>query len=54
MTNSSYSYAIGFLESQRLWAYWLGLPVPPRLWKFHTSKPDEVRDPGANPHHREL
>ncbi|KAJ5183723.1 hypothetical protein N7492_001339 [Penicillium capsulatum] len=34
-------FTIGVSESQRLVAYWLGLAVPPRVWKFHTPDPNE-------------
>ncbi|KAL2854222.1 endoplasmic reticulum Oxidoreductin 1-domain-containing protein [Aspergillus pseudoustus] len=27
-------FEIGVLEMNRLWSYWLGLPVPPRAWKI--------------------
>ncbi|KAL4894948.1 endoplasmic reticulum Oxidoreductin 1-domain-containing protein [Aspergillus ambiguus] len=27
-------WEVGILEANRLWSYWLGLPVPPRSWRF--------------------
>ncbi|KAL4883739.1 endoplasmic reticulum Oxidoreductin 1-domain-containing protein [Aspergillus karnatakaensis] len=32
-------WEIGVLEANRLWSYWLGLPVPPRTWKIKLPTP---------------
>ncbi|KAL2831799.1 endoplasmic reticulum Oxidoreductin 1-domain-containing protein [Aspergillus cavernicola] len=37
-------YEIGILEANRLWSYWLGLPVPPRSWKIRLPTPPPKRD----------
>jgi hypothetical protein len=37
-------------EGQRLWAFWLGLPVPPRAWKIKAPASEATRRPQANPH----
>ncbi|KAJ5664610.1 Endoplasmic reticulum oxidoreductin-1 [Penicillium macrosclerotiorum] len=37
-------------EAQRIWAFWLGLPVPPRPWKIQVPGSDATRHPPANPH----
>ncbi|BCS21271.1 ER oxidoreductin [Aspergillus puulaauensis] len=31
-------WELGVLEINRLWAYWLGLPVPPRTWRIQLPK----------------
>ncbi|ETI19476.1 hypothetical protein G647_09310 [Cladophialophora carrionii CBS 160.54] len=35
-------FAILVMELQRLWNYWLGLPVPARSWDFHFPSRDEL------------
>lgn len=35
-------YHIAIMELNRLWSYWLGLPVPPRSWKIHYPSRDEL------------
>ncbi|KAA8642306.1 hypothetical protein EYZ11_002896 [Aspergillus tanneri] len=40
-------FEIGVLEFNRLWCYWLGLPVPPRSWKIRLPRRPEMQDPGA-------
>ncbi|OJJ88767.1 ER oxidoreductin [Aspergillus glaucus CBS 516.65] len=35
-------FEIGVLEVNRLWNYWLGLPVPPRTWKIKLPSRDEL------------
>ncbi|KAL4765116.1 ER oxidoreductin [Aspergillus foveolatus] len=41
-------WEIGVLEANRLWSYWLGLPVPPRAWRIQLPQrpppPIVVRD----------
>ncbi|KAJ6015360.1 Endoplasmic reticulum oxidoreductin-1 [Penicillium herquei] len=45
-------FEILYMEVQRLWAFWLGLPVPPRQWKIRAPGAD---DPLAQSvEHREL
>ncbi|KAJ5719895.1 Endoplasmic reticulum oxidoreductin-1 [Penicillium malachiteum] len=45
-------FEILYMEGQRLWAFWLGLPVPPRQWKIRAPGSD---DPLAQSvEHREL
>ncbi|KAJ5622445.1 Endoplasmic reticulum oxidoreductin-1 [Penicillium herquei] len=45
-------FEILYMEGQRLWAFWLGLPVPPRQWKIRAPGSD---DPLARSvEHREL
>ena len=34
--------AIAITEGQRLWNYWLGLPVGPRTWRIHLPGRDEL------------
>lgn len=34
--------AIVIMELNRLWAFWLGLPVPPRSWGIHFPARDEL------------
>lgn len=36
------TWAILVMEINRLWNYWLGLPVPPRSWDFHLPTRDEL------------
>ena len=36
------AWAIIIMELNRLWDYWLGLPVPPRSWKIHMPRMDEL------------
>ena len=36
------TWAIIVMETNRLWNYWLGLPVPPRSWDFHLPTRDEL------------
>ncbi|ERF74488.1 hypothetical protein EPUS_03926 [Endocarpon pusillum Z07020] len=36
------TWAIMIMEINRLWNYWLGLPVPPRSWDFHLPTRDEL------------
>ncbi|KAI2786059.1 Endoplasmic reticulum oxidoreductin-1 [Penicillium oxalicum] len=44
-------YEIVFWEAQRLWAFWLGLPVPPRPWKIKIPDSEGViPQPPVNPH----
>ncbi|KAL2219006.1 endoplasmic reticulum Oxidoreductin 1-domain-containing protein [Thermoascus aurantiacus ATCC 26904] len=38
-------WEIFVLESSRLWNYWLGLPVPPRAWKFRLPKNNRQSQP---------
>ncbi|KAK5192121.1 endoplasmic oxidoreductin-1 [Exophiala xenobiotica] len=35
-------FAIAVMEMNRLWNYWLGLPVPPRSWDIHFPSRDEL------------
>lgn len=35
-------FAIFVMEMQRLWNFWLGLPVPDRSWDFHFPSRDEL------------
>lgn len=34
--------AILLMEMNRLWNFWIGLPVPPRSWDFHFPTRDEL------------
>ncbi|KAJ5898740.1 Endoplasmic reticulum oxidoreductin-1 [Penicillium tannophilum] len=34
-------YGILRSETERLWAFWLGLPVPPRQWKPEAPRSDD-------------
>ncbi|KAF3391738.1 hypothetical protein F1880_007848 [Penicillium rolfsii] len=43
-------FEITVWEGQRLWAFWLGLPVPPRAWKIKAPASEGTRRPPANPH----
>ncbi|KAK5788427.1 hypothetical protein VI817_009385 [Penicillium citrinum] len=46
-------YHLGSLELRRLWAFWLGMPVPPRQWTLRAPQdPHQVSDP--QPHQGEL
>jgi ERO1-like protein beta len=36
------TWAILVMELNRLWSYWLGLPVPPRSWDFRLPTRDEL------------
>ncbi|KAI1983121.1 endoplasmic oxidoreductin-1 [Ophidiomyces ophidiicola] len=36
------AYHITIMELNRLWNYWLGLPTPPRSWKFEFPSRDEL------------
>ncbi|EFR02134.1 endoplasmic oxidoreductin-1 [Nannizzia gypsea CBS 118893] len=36
------AWEIMVLELNRLWSFWLGLPVPPRAWEFHFPNVDEL------------
>ncbi|PLN82896.1 endoplasmic oxidoreductin [Aspergillus taichungensis] len=37
-------FELGVLEFNRLWNYWLGLPVPPRAWRIQKPRASEVQD----------
>ena len=37
-----YSWAIATCELQRLWQFYIGLPVMPRTWKFERPSLDEL------------
>lgn len=39
---TSNRYELGVLEFNRAWNYWLGLPVPPRVWKVKVPSRDEL------------
>lgn len=39
-SNLAYSFEILRSEAQRLWLFWLGMPVPPRAW--------DVKIPGSD------
>jgi hypothetical protein len=41
ITDLANSYGILKSESERLWAFWLGLPVPPRQWKLKAPGSDD-------------
>ena len=48
-------YHLGSLELSRLWAFWLGMPVPPRQWTLRAPQdPHQISDPKPNPHQGEL
>lgn len=34
-------FELGVLEFNRLWNYWLGLPVPPRAWRIQKPRPSD-------------
>ncbi|EEH17590.2 hypothetical protein PABG_00153 [Paracoccidioides brasiliensis Pb03] len=38
----STAWRILIMELNRLWDYWLGLPVPPRSWEIHIPRHDEI------------
>lgn len=44
------SAEITIWEGQRLWAFWLGLPVPPRAWKIKTPGSDSQSREPVNRH----
>lgn len=46
------SFEITIWEGQRLYAFWLGLPVPPRPWKLQA--PGSESAPRAHNPHSEL
>ncbi|KAJ6172140.1 Endoplasmic reticulum oxidoreductin-1 [Penicillium chermesinum] len=39
------AYSIFSQEAYRLWAFWLGQPVPPRLWKIQAPNTDHAVPP---------
>ncbi|KAJ5801573.1 uncharacterized protein N7518_003641 [Penicillium psychrosexuale] len=47
-------YQIGTSEFIRLYNYWLGLPVPPRMWKLKTPQPRAHTQPAAYANRDEL
>src|SRR4051812_35403558 len=41
-TDNVFRWAIIVMELNRLWNFWLGIPVPPRSWDFHFPTRDEL------------
>lgn len=42
IANISYSFRIIVFEINRLWNYYLGLPIPQRTWGIHFPQRDEL------------